>query len=365
MKILVLNCGSSSLKYQVFDMNKKISIQKWNIEKIVDYKKAIQEVIKNLNTKIGAIWHRVVHGWEEFSQPTIINNKVIKQIESCIPLAPLHNPANITGIKICKKLMPNVPQVAIFDTAFYQSMNIENFLYPIPYKYYEKDKVRKYGFHGTSHDYVTHKACKNLWKKYATQNIISCHIWNWASITAIKKWRIFKTSMWMTPLDGVMMWTRSGSIDPSIVWYLHKQEHLDIAQVEEILNKKSWLLWVSEKSGDMREILKWIEQWNEKCKIAYNMFINRIIKYIWAYMTLMWWVDLIVFTAWILENRPSIRKDIIKRLKFMGAKIDDKNNKAIWEMKVISTKDSTITVMLVPTNEEYMIAKHTYKLIKE
>ncbi len=395
MSILVINSWSSSIKYELFDMIQKKSLANWLVEEIwsqssqlihkidtkktqinkyyADHKQALQAVFEILTkwnnailsdiNDISAIWHRVVHGWEEFSQPTIINDKVIKQIESCIPLAPLHNPANLQWINTCKELMPNTPQVAVFDTAFYQSMNIENFLYPIPFEYYKKDKVRKSWFHGTSHDYVSHKACKNLWKKYNTQNIITCHIGNGASITAIKKWKVFKTSMGMTPLDWVMMWTRSWSIDPSIVWYLHKQEHLSISNVEEILNKKSWLLWVSQKSSDMRDIIKWINQWNKNCQIAYNMYINRIIKYIGAYMTLMWWVDIIVFTAWVLENQPTIRKDIMKRLKFMWIQIDTKNNKVMWEMKILSTPESKIAVMLVPTDEEYMIAKYSHKLI--
>lgn len=400
MKILVINAGSSSIKYKFFDIDKKLELSNWLIEeiwskectikhitihkndkkniykakiKINNHEEALNEILIKLSTwensilkdlkEIDAIWHRVVHWGEEFSTPQLINTSVIKKIEKISPLAPLHNPINLEAIKICKKIMPKTKQVAIFDTSFYQDMTAENYLYPIPQKYYKKDKIRKYGFHWTSHDYVSHKACKFLKLNYNKQKIISCHIWNGASITAIKNWKAIDTSMWMTPLDGLMMWTRSWSIDPSIISVLYKNENKNLDDIDTILNKQSWLLWVSKKSNDMREVIAWIAQWDQNCKLAYDMFINRIIKYIWSYIALMWWVDTIVFTAWVLENKPSIRKEIINKLKFLWAEIDNNKNKKNWETIKISTDTSKVNIIIVPTDEEYMIAKHTHKII--
>lgn len=396
MKILVINSWSSSIKYDIFDMIKKKSLSSWLVEEIwsknslllykynnkqikikqdfKNHEQALTKIIEILTQledpilsnikEISAIWHRIVHWWEYFSKPTIINNSVIKNIEKCSPLAPLHNPANLIWIKVCQKLIPDIPQIAVFDTAFYQSMPVENYLYPIPIKYYKKDKIRKYWFHWTSHDYVSHKACKFLELNYNKQKVISCHVWNWASITAIKNWKVINTSMWMTPLDWLMMGSRSWSIDPSIIWVLYEKENTKIKDINNILNTKSWLLWISQKSSDMREIIKWIELWDSNCKLAYDMFINRIIQYIWSYITLLWWVDIIVLTAGILENRPSIRKDIINKLKFLWAELDNKKNSITWKDIKISLKSSKINIVVIKTKEEYMIAKHTYKLLK-
>lgn len=391
MKILVINSWSSSIKFKVFDMTKKIELTSWLIEEIwsknslLKYNNKDKDIESKINFKthkdwfkkiiqilqeqkilpqIKAIWHRAVHWWEYFHKPTVINKNNIKKLKEISYLAPLHNPKNIEWIEILQDILPKTKQIAVFDTWFYHNMKIENFLYPIPLRYYQKDQIRKYWFHWISHDYISHKSCKLLWLQYNKQKIISCHIWNWTSITAINKWNIIDTSMWMTPLDWLMMWTRSGSIDPSIIQVLYQKEKKDFEQINNILNKESWLLWISQKSNDMREILKWIKQWDQNCKIAYTMFINRIIKYISGYVWLMWWVDLLVLAGWIMENNSKVRSDVLKRLAFLWIQIDWKQNKTIWKDIEISSKNSKTKVYVIKTKEEYMIAKHSYKLIK-
>lgn len=397
MKILVINSGSSSLKYEIFDMQKNESLAKGCIEKIwlewsiIKYKKwdqkiektknmedhwdAIKEaldtlmkwetaVIKNVN-EIDAIWHRIVHWWEKFSKSTIIDQEVLRKIEECCDIAPLHNPANLKWILACEEILWKTPQIAVFDTAFHQSMEKENFLYPIPYEYYEKYKIRKYWFHWTSHNYVSKRACEILDLEIKNQKIITCHIWNWASITAIKNWKVIDTSMWMTPLAWLMMWTRSWDIDPAIIWFISSKEKLNISEVENILNKKSWLLWISNISSDMREVMEWEDNWNEMAILAVEMYINKIIKYIWSYIALMWWLDVLVFTAGIWENSPEIREKIINKLSYFGMEMNGWNKGTKWIEKIISTEDSKVKIIIVPTQEEYMIAMETFNILKK
>jgi len=397
MKILVINSWSSSLKYEIFDMPKKISLAKWIIERIwlkwsiVQYEKweekiedkkdiknheeAIREalwvliiwknaVINNIN-EISAIWHRIVYWWEKFSTATIIDKKNLKEIAMCSDIAPLHNPTNIKWILACEEILWNIPQIAVFDTWFHQSMTEENFLYPIPYEYYTKHKIRKYWFHGTSHNYVSKRACEILKLNIKNQKIITCHIWNWASITAIKNWKVIDTSMWMTPLAWLMMWTRSWDIDPAIIEFISNKEKLNLKEINTILNKKSWLLWISNISSDMREVLEWEKKWNKMATLAIEMYINRIIKYIWSYIAIMWWLDILVFTAWIWENSRIIRERIMKKLSYFNIKINNKNKKTIWIEWIISDKNSPIKVIVIPTQEEAMIATETFNILKK
>ncbi len=396
MKILVINSWSSSLKYEIFDMKSKKSLAKWTIERIwleksiithkkdnkkiekiqniKDHEQALQEALSFLLSAenkiisklsdIDAIWHRIVHWWENFAKPTIIDKKVLNELEKISDLAPLHNPANIKWIIACKDLLWKIPQVWVFDTAFHQSMEKENYLYAIPYSYYKKHKIRKYWFHWTSHQYVSQRACEILKIKLEKQKIITCHIWNGVSITAIKNWKVIDTSMWMTPLAWLMMGTRSGDIDPAIVSIIAKKEKTEVDNVDTILNKESWLLWIT-WFADMRENIKWEINWDENCKLAINMYINKIVKYIWSYITILWWLDLLVFTAGIWENSPIIRKKIAEKLKFFDIKLSKKNDKVIWQEEIISHKNSKIKILVVPTKEELMIAKETFKILKK
>jgi len=375
MKILVINSWSSSLKYELFDMPSKKSLARWMIEKIwlewntSNHKEALNMALKTLIDwenptildikDIFAVWHRIVHGWENFSDSVLITEHILKEIKNCSELAPLHNPANIEWIIACQNIMWDIPQIWVFDTAFHQDMDEENYLYAIPYKYYTKHKIRKYWFHGTSHKYVSHRACEILNTDINTQKIITCHIWNWASITAIKSWKVIDTSMWFTPLAWLVMWTRSGDIDPAIIWFLAKKEQLTTEEIDTILNKKSWLLWISEQSSDMREI----ETWDAQCQLALDVYINRIIKYIWSYIAIMWWLDTLVFTAWVWEKSPIIRKKILEKLSYLWIKINEENNNIRSKEIIISSKDSKITAIVVPTAEEMMIATDTYNLV--
>ncbi len=375
MKILVINSWSSSLKYELFDMPSKKSLARWMIEKIwlkwntPDHKEALNIALKTLIDgenptildikDISAVWHRIVHWWEKFSDSVLINEHILDEIKNCSELAPLHNPANIEWIIACQNIMWDIPQIWVFDTAFHQDMDEENYLYAIPYKYYTKHKIRKYWFHGTSHKYVSQRSCEILNTDINTQKLITCHIWNWASITAIKDWKVVDTSMWFTPLAWLVMWTRSGDIDPAIVWFLAKKEQLTTEEIDTILNKKSWLLGVSEQSSDMREI----ETWDAQCQLALDIYINRIIKYIWSYIAIMWWLDTLVFTAWVWEKSPIIRKKILEKLSYLWIKINEENNNIKSKEIIISTDDSNITTIIVPTAEEMMIATDTYNLV--
>lgn len=397
MNILVVNCGSSSLKYQVINsdteevlakglcerigLDGRLVYQKAGGEKeITDanmptHKQAIQMVLDALvNPKtgaikslaeIGAVGHRVVHGGEKFASSTILNDEVLKVIEECNDLAPLHNPANLIGIRACQELMPNVPMVGVFDTAFHQTMTEEAYLYGIDYDYYEKYKVRRYGFHGTSHSYVSKRAAEMLGKPYEELKTIVCHLGNGASICAVKNGKSIDTSMGLTPLEGLIMGTRSGDIDPGAMEYLAKKEDTDLAGIMNILNKKSGVQGLSHISSDFRDLEAAAEK-NDPAGIrALKTFIYRAAKYVGAYTAAMNGVDVICFTAGVGENGPNTRKGICDYLGYLGVKLDDKANEVHGEETIISTPDSKVTVICLPTNEELAIARETVALVTE
>ena len=397
MKILVLNSGSSSIKYQLFNMeNEKVLIkgvverigiddsflefeneegEEFKIEsEIPDHSKGIELVIDSLlddengvlnsMNEIKAVGHRVVHGGEKFSNSTLINDEVIEQMEEVSDLAPLHNPPNLAGIKVCKDMMPETPQVGVFDTAFHQSMPEEAYMYAIPYEYYEKHGIRRYGFHGTSHKFVAKKAAELLEKDQEDAKVITCHLGNGASLAAVDGGESVDTSMGLTPLEGLVMGTRSGDIDPAIIPFLMKKEGLDADEVDNILNKKSGLLGVSGVSNDSRDIKEAAKNGNERAELARKLFNYRVKKYIGAYAAAMGGVDAIVFTAGIGENAKDVRKGIMEDMEFLGIKIDDKANDVRGETKEISTKDSNVKVFTIPTNEELVIARETEEIVK-
>ncbi len=357
MKILTVNAGSSSIKYKLFDMPKSILIDKGVIERIGEegsgiktHNQAIKvmfeklsEVLKDLK-EIQGIGHRVVHGGEDYKNPVVIDDKVLKVIEKNIELAPLHNPANLAGIKACLEHLPKIKQVAVFDTAFHQSLPEYAFIYAIPYQYYEKYRLRKYGFHGTSHQYVAMQASKILKKPLTRLKLITCHLGNGASITAIKNGKSIDTSMGFTPLEGLVMGTRCGDIDPAIIFYLMEKENLSPHQIYELLNKRSGLLGVSKISNDVR-VLKREKKKNKLASLSLKIFIYRIKKYIGAYINVLGGVDAIVFTAGIGENNPDLVKEITKGLdKFLKKRPK---------------------ILVIPTDEEKMIAYLTYKVLKK
>ena len=394
MKILVLNTGSSSLKYQLIDMenenvlasgkyerigeNEAFITHKVNGQKIKidhpakNHEEAIDFALKQLINpeykvidsldEISAIGHRLVHGGEKISQSTVINDEVIKVLEEYTDLAPLHNPPGIIGIKACQKVMPGKPMVGVFDTAFHQTMEKEQYIYPVPYEYYEKYGVRKYGFHGTSHMFVSKRLSEIVKKDIKDLKIVTCHIGQGASICAVKGGKSIDTSMGLTPLAGIPMVTRSGDLDPSVVTYLMKKENLSVEQIEEILNKKSGLQGISGLAPDFREIEAESHS-NERAKIAIEKFNYEIAAFIAKYAMAMDGVDYIIFTGGVGENQSNIRKGICEKLGFMGVKIDDKLNQTRGEEKEISSQDSEIKVYVVPTDEELMIAKETQRLI--
>ena len=396
MKILVINAGSSSLKYQLIDMDtenvmakglcerigidgSKLNHTPGKADKVViekpmkDHADAINMVIEALVSKehgviadmseISAVGHRVVHGGELFSKSVVITDEVKKAVESCNDLAPLHNPANLIGIAACEKAMPGVPQVAVFDTAFHQTMPKEAYMYAIPYKYYEDYKVRRYGFHGTSHRYVTQRAAAMLGKKPEDLKIITCHLGNGSSITAVKNGQSVDTTMGFTPLAGVPMGTRSGDIDPAILQFIMNKEGIDIDKMNSILNKESGVLGVSELSSDFRDLSAAGESGNEKAKLAEEMFIYSVKKCIGEYMAVLGGVDAIVFTAGIGENNGAYRKAMTAGLEFMGVAIDDAKNAIRGEEIDVSAEGATIKTLVIPTNEELMIALDTKELL--
>jgi len=360
MKILVINCGSSSIKYKLFEFPKKRLLAKGLVERISESTSSIknhsqglkiliskilsQGVISNLD-EISAVGHRVVHGGEVFLQPHVINRQVIKKIKECSHLAPLHNLANLAGIAGCRKFFPNIPQVAVFDTAFHQSIPESAYMYAIPTKYYDKYKVRKYGFHGTSHQFIAHKAATLLGKSLGTLKLITCHLGNGCSISAIDKSKVIDTSMGFTPLEGLMMGTRCGDIDVAVVFHIMEKEKLNIDEMNDILNKKSGFLGVSRISNDFRLIQKQAAKGNPKAKLALDMFIYRIKKYIGAYYFILNGVDAVCLTGGIGENSKVVAKKISDSVRKIS------NNK---------TK-----VLIIPADEELMIANLTYKLIKK
>jgi len=348
---------------------------KANIEQSVnvsDHKSAIKLAINMLVhpsygviqsvSQIKAVGHRVVHGGEAFSDSTLITEKVISVIRKYIELAPLHNPPNLLGITACKNLLHNVVQVAVFDTAFYQTMLPYSYIYGLPYELYKKLGIRRYGFHGTSHKYVAIRAAQILKKPLRHIKIITCHLGNGCSITAVKNGRAIDTSMGFTPLEGLIMGTRCGDIDPAIVFYLMDKEKLTVEEINDLLNKKSGLLGISGVSNDMRDVYKAAREGNKRAKLAFDVFVHRIQKYIGTYSVSMNGVDAIVFTAGIGENHAPTRKAVCKKLKFLGIKIDPKKNLSKVKEKIITVPESKIKVMTVPTNEELMIARDTERI---
>lgn len=369
MKILVINTWSSTLKYRLFQADKDFTVlAKWFIDRVSDFSDAVQAMLTELTTpwadnfsislnEIDAIGHRVVHGWEYFKEATLVDESVKAKIKTLVTLAPLHNKNALLGIQATEQALPWVPNIVVFDTAFHQTMQPERYLYAIPYKYYEQYKIRRYGAHGISHKYVSIRAAELLERPLEELKLITCHIGNGASITAIDWWKVIDTSMGFTPLAGLMMGTRSGDIDPAIIPFLMDQEWLTAEQIDNMLNKQSGLLGVSELSGDMREIIKAHEAWNPRATLAIEMYTNRIVSYIWTYVAELWGCDAIIFTAGTLENSPFIRKIVVDKLDWLGIKLDESNNDFEAEERVISTNDSIRKLLVIPTNEELMIAK--------
>ena len=396
MNVLVINCGSSSLKYQLIDSDTEAVLAKGLCERIgIDgrlvyqkagndkeiteasmptHKEAIQMVLEALtNEKTGAIkslaevnaiGHRIVHGGEKFASSAIITDEMIKAVEECNDLAPLHNPANLIGIRVCSELMPNVPQVGVFDTAFHQTMPAKAYLYGLPIEYYKNYKVRRYGFHGTSHSFVSKRAVEFLGLDKDNSKVIVCHLGNGSSISAVKNGKCVDTTMGLTPLEGVVMGTRSGSIDPAIVEYIAKKENLDLAGVMNVLNKKSGLQGMSGVSSDMRDLRAAAAEGNEDAKNAIEVLCYGIAKYVGGYVAAMNGVDAIVFTAGIGENVGMIREKVCSYLGFLGVTIDAKANEAMGEEVVISGADSKVKVAVIPTNEELAICRDTVALVK-
>ncbi len=396
MKILVLNCGSSSLKYQLFDMEKEQPLAKGLVERIGiegsrikhtktgqdpvvknssihNHKEAIKLVLEELldskNGVIGsleelsAIGHRVVHAGEKFAYSVLINKEVIDALEECVPLAPLHNPANLEGIEAMLEVLPDIPQVGVFDTAFHQTMPDHAYVYGVPYHYYEKYRVRRYGFHGTSHFYVANKAAEIIGKPVEELKIITCHLGNGSSITAVKNGKSVDTSMGFTPAPGVIMGTRCGDIDPLLLNFIAEEEGIDYKTMGHILNKESGILGISGISSDLRDIEEAADEGNYRADLAQKILYYGIRKYIGAYAAAMGGVDIVVFTAGIGENSTSARLNICEGLEFLGIKVDEERNNVRGKETVISPDDSSVTVMVVPTNEELVIARDTETIV--
>ncbi len=396
MKILVINCGSSSLKYQFIDTETEAVLAKGLVERIgidgrlkhtpagkeavvkeesiPDHNKAVSMVIDALTDpehgvitdmkEIDAVGHRIVHGGEKFASSVVINDEVIAAIEECSDLAPLHNPANLIGIRACQELMPGTPMVGVFDTAFHQTMPEKAYTYGIPYEYYEKYKVRRYGFHGTSHRYVSGRVAAILGKPIEDLKIVVCHLGNGASVCAVKNGESVDTSMGLTPLEGLIMGTRSGDLDPAILQFIMNKEGLDIDGMMNVLNKKSGILGVSGISSDFREIEDAYAAGDPAAKRANDAFVYRVVKYIGAYAAAMNGIDAIAFTAGLGENNAKIRKEICEYLGYLGLKVDDEKNNVRGKEVVFTTEDSKVAALLVPTDEEMMIARDTASLVK-
>lgn len=396
MKVLVINCGSSSLKYQLIDSETEVALavglcerigidgrlnhtpnggEKVVIEQAMpDHEVAIRMVldaltnenygvIKNLD-EIDAIGHRLVHGGEKFTKSVIIDDEVIAGVEECSPLAPLHNPANLIGVRACQAIMPGVPNIGVFDTAFHQTMEPVAYMYGLPYEYYEKYKVRRYGFHGTSHSFVSKRAIQMLNLDLDNSKIIVCHLGNGSSISAVKNGKVVDTSMGMTPMEGLVMGTRCGDMDPTIVEYLAHSLNKSLEEVMVILNKKSGVLGISGVSSDFRDLDKASNEGNERAKLAVEVFSYRTAKYIGSYIAAMNGVDAIVFTAGLGENNIVVREQVLNHFGYMGITLDKEANQIRGEEKIISTPDSKVTVAVIPTNEELAIAHETVALLK-
>ncbi len=398
MKILVLNCGSSSVKYKLLDMTTNEELGSGGVEKlgmkgsflkhtrkdgqkvmlegeILEHQVAVEYILGVLTSKkhgaiksmeeINAVGHRVVHGGEKFNSSVLINEEVIKKIEECIDIAPLHNPPNLAGIRAISELLPDVPQVAVFDTAFHQTMPDYAYMYGIPYALYQKYGIRRYGFHGTSHRYVSRRACEFLGLDYEKTRVITAHIGNGASITAVKNGKSIDTSMGFTPIEGLMMGTRSGDVDLGVVTFLMEKEMINSASVSTLFNKHSGVLGVSGISSDMRDIEKAISEGNERAKLALNIYEYRIIKYIGSYFAALNGADVLVFTGGVGENQTGTREKVCKSFSYMGLKIDEALNTGSRGKEVLlSTPDSSVKVVVIPTDEEYMIASDTMEIVK-
>lgn len=398
MKILVINCGSSSLKYQLIDMNGEEVLCKGLVERIgiegskikhdttgkerviieepmADHKVALGLVLNALidenhgaiksMDEIGAVGHRVVHGGETFASSVIIDDEVMKVLDECIELAPLHNPPNIIGIEACKELMPNTPMVGVFDTAFHQTMEADNYIYPIPYEFYEKYKIRRYGFHGTSHKYVSLRAAEILGKDIKDLNIVTCHLGNGSSVCAVQGGKSMDTSMGFTPLEGLAMGTRSGDIDPAIIPFIMGKENMTFDQVNDLLNKKSGVLGISGISSDFRDLEIAANEGDQRAKLALDVFVNRVKKYVGAYVATMCSIDALVFTAGIGENSGYIREKVCEGLECLGIKIDPELNNVRGEEAQLNKDLTSASILVIPTNEELMIARDTLELVSK
>lgn len=397
MKVLVLNSGSSSIKFQLFNMEEEKVLAKGLVERIgiddsgIEYensngqeveiaidiknhKEGIEHVVEmlldseigvlNSIEEINAVGHRVVHGGEKFAESTLLTDEVIDKIEEVSSLAPLHNPHNLSGIRVCKDLLPNKPQVGVFDTAFHQSMPEKAYIYAIPYEYYEKHGVRRYGFHGTSHKYVANRAAEIMEKDLDELKIITCHLGNGASIAAVNKGESVDTSMGMTPLEGLVMGTRSGDIDPAIIPFLMDKEDLSTKEIDNILNKKSGLLGVSGISNDSRDVRQAAQDGNHRAELADQVFNYRVRKYIGAYIAVLNGADAVVFTGGIGENAAGVREHILEKLDNLGFELDAKANKVRGEEREITTDNSKVKAFVIPTNEELVIARDTKNIVE-
>lgn len=397
MNILVLNCGSSSVKYKLIEIKANKVLAEGGIEKISlpdafikfkfgnekiqqdldinDHVGAIKSILDNLTSKeygcikdfkeIDAVGHRVVHGGEKFNKSVLINDEVIAKIKECYGIAPLHNPVNMAGIDAINEVLPEVPQVGVFDTAFHQTMPAKSYMYALPYKYYAEDGVRRYGFHGTSHRYVSQRVCEFLGVEPKGKKIITCHVGNGGSITAVKDGKSIDTSMGLTPTEGLMMGTRCGDVDPGTLIFLMDKHNLSSKDMLNMVNKESGLAGVSGVSSDMREITAAAKQGNEKAILSLEMYEQRITKYVGAFAAEMGGVDIIVFTGGVGEHQSSTRANVCKPLRFMGVEIDDAANDANnGDEGIISTPNSAVKVVVIPTDEEYMIAKDTEAIIE-
>jgi len=397
MIVLVLNAGSSSIKYQLFDVIKKQVLAKGLVDKIgmadaalinnridgdevklegeiIDHQAGIEYVLGVLISEkhgsissledIDAVGHRVVHGGESFHSSVLINEQIIRKIEECVPLAPLHNPPNLKGIYAVTELMPDTPQVAVFDTAFHQTMPKSAYMYAIPYSLYKKYGLRRYGFHGTSHHYVSKRACEIIGVDYQTQKIITCHLGNGGSITAIKHGKSIDTSMGLTPVEGMIMGTRSGDLDLGVLTYIIDKEELNVQEANTLINKHSGILGISGVSSDMREVERASDDGNNRARLALEMYDYRITKYIGSYAAAMNGVDMIIFAGGIGENADRVREAICKNFGYLGLEFDSEKNKGLRSKEaVISKPDSKVKVLVVPTNEELVIAEETVKVI--
>ncbi len=398
MKILVLNCGSSSVKYKLIDTDAEKTLAEGGVEKIglpdgflkfkrpdgskeikelghIDHRQAVQAILDILTdskegciksfSEIDAVGHRVVHGGEKFNKSVLITDEVIQQVKDCYPLAPLHNPANITGIEAITSLMPGVPQVGVFDTAFHQTMPAKSYMYPLPYKYYLEDGVRRYGFHGTSHRYVSARAAEFLGRDINNLKMVTCHIGNGGSITAVLDGKSVDTSMGLTPTEGLMMGTRVGDVDPGVITFLMEKHNLNAKEIQTLINKESGVLGVSGISNDMREIEAADNAGDQRAHLALEIYEQRIIKYIGAYAAEMGGLDVIVFTGGVGENQTGVRKNVCAPLGFMGVELNEElNAKTRGTETLISTPASKVAVVVIPADEELMIARDTREIVE-